>query len=296
MDPKRIMLLVGSAVLALLAFLMLKAVSGPKHDHPVVQAAAAAPSMSYVAVATRELATGDRISETDMTWQPWPATAVNPAYVTNGAVPTTTGGSQVSKAAGGALGAADALKQKAMGMQGTPGAVFLGAVVKDPIRSGEPMILDKVVRAGQSGVMAVRLEPGRRAMAIPLSAESSAGGFVLPGDHVDVVQTRKLEGSQVAASTVMKNVRVLAIDQSTSAPSKTGSTLGATATLEVSPDQAEALVRAHAQGDLYLVLRSYADTGGPTVEGAVKKLGDALTPQVVKVYRNAQATEVKVAR
>ena len=277
MDPKRIMLLVGSAVLALLAFLMLKAVSGPKHDHPVVQAAAAAPSMSYVAVATRELATGDRISETDMTWQPWPATAVNPAYVTNGAVPTTTGGSQVSKAAGGALGAADALKQKAMGLQGTPGAVFLGAVVKDPIRSGEPMILDKVVRAGQSGVMAVRLEPGMRAMAIPLSAESSAGGFVLPGDHVDVVQTRKLEGSQVA-------------------PSKTGSTLGATATLEVSPDQAEALVRAHAQGDLYLVLRSYADTGGPTVEGAVKKLGDALTPQVVKVYRNAQATEVKVAR
>jgi pilus assembly protein CpaB len=130
-------------------------------------------------------------------------------------------------------------------------------------------------------------------MASPLSPESSAGGFVLPGDHVDVIQTRKLEGNQVMSATVLKNVKVLAIDQNTSQPAKTGAALGATATLEVAPDQAEVLIRARAQGDLYLILRSYADTSGPAVLGGRSGGGNA---DVVKVYRNASATEVRVAR
>jgi len=192
------------------------------------------------------------------------------------------------------LAAADVVKKQALGMQGTPGEIFLGAVVKDTVRKGEPVLPAKVVKAGQSGVMAVRLEPGMRAMAIPLSAESSAGGFVLPGDHVDVVQIRKV-GTDVSSQTVMRNVRVLAIDQNTSGGSK-GSNIGATATVEVTPQQAENLVLAKAQGDLTLVLRSYADVGGPTVDGMLKKAEEILANPVVKVYRNATATEVKVAR
>ena len=118
---------------------------------------------------------------------------------------------------------------------------------------------------------------------------------MLPGDHVDVVQVRKLDGGVVTSTTVMKNVRVLAIDQSTATSNK-GSTLGATATLEVAPEQDENLVLARAQGELTLVLRSYADVGGPTIDGMMKKAQALISSPVVRVYRNAAPTEVKVAR
>ena len=296
MGPKRIIVLAVAGVAAILCLFLLRSMSGGKDTkQPVAQSTVTVPAMVYVAVAGHDLAVGDRVTENDLTWQPWPASNVNAAYVTNGAAPMLKMGAGVGGAASGAISAADSMKQKALGMQGTPGAVFLGAVVKETIRQSEPMVLDKVVRSGQSGVMAVRLEPGMRAMAVPLSPESSAGGFVLPGDHVDVVQTRKLDGNQVASNTVMKNVRVLAIDQNTAPAAKGAATLGATATLEVSPGQAENLVLARAQGDLTLVLRSYADTGGPTVDGMLKRAEALLTPTVVKVYRNTQPTEVKVS-
>jgi pilus assembly protein CpaB len=299
MGSKKILVLVMAGVAAILSLFLIRglAVSKDKKPAPMMAAAPAAPAMTYVAVAAHDLNIGDRLGENDLTWKSWPTDNVIAAYVTNGAVASLGGNSTVAKAAGGALTAADNAKQKALGMQDTPGGVFLGSVVKEAIRQNEPMILDKVVRAGSSGIMAVRLEPGMRAMAIPLSPESSAGGFVLPGDHVDVVQTRKMDGNNVTSNTVMKNVRVLAIDQATAPSAKGGaSTLGATATLEVAPGQAENLVLARAQGDLTLVLRSYADAAGPTLDGVLKKAEAMMAPPVVRVYRNAQPTEVKVAR
>jgi pilus assembly protein CpaB len=296
MGPKRIIVLSIAGASALIALFLIRGLAtGKENKAPPPAIVQAAPALVYVAVAGRDISVGDRIAESDLTWQPWPAGNVNPDYVTNGAVPNLTGNTSVGKAAGGAIAVADSMKQRALGMQGTPGEVFLGGVAKEIVRKGEPVVLAKIVRAGQSGVMAVRLEPGMRAMAIPLSPESSAGGFVLPGDHVDVVQVRKLDGGVVTSNTVMKNVRVLAIDQNTATANK-GSTLGATATLEVAPGQAENLVLARAQGDLTLVLRSYADVGGPTVDTMINRAKSLVSTPVVRVYRNAAATEVKVAR
>lgn len=296
MDPKRIIVLCVAGIAALGALFLIRGLASGQNNKaaPVQAAQHEAPALIYVAVAEHDLNIGDRVAEADLTWQPWPAANVNPNYVTNGPVPDTWRSNNVVKGAGVALAVADVVKKQALGMQGTPGAVFLGAVVKDTVRKGEPVLPAKVVRAGQSGVMAVRLEPGMRAMAIPLSAESSAGGFVLPGDHVDLVQIRKV-GAEVTSQTVMRNVRVLAIDQNTGGGAK-GSSIGATATVEVSPQQAENLVLAKAQGELTLVLRSYADVGGPTIDSMLKKAEEMLANPVVKVYRNAAPTEIKVAR
>ena len=150
--------------------------------------------------------------------------------------------------------------------------------------------------------MAITLETGMRAMSVPLSAESAAGGFILPGDHVDVVESRQLEGAaqgggkHVLASTVMKNVKVLAIDQNLAAP-KGSSVVGATATLELNPQQAEVLIQAKAQGEITLVLRSYADVSGPAVTVA-QNTGKAdegvFRASVVRVYKSGAATEVTV--
>ncbi|KAK0332410.1 hypothetical protein LTR94_025011, partial [Friedmanniomyces endolithicus] len=227
----------------------------------------------------------------------WPADELNPLFINDGPPPP-------SKAEGDAAenaaveGAGDAKSttvdkaMKAVAELNTPGAKsdYIGAVVREPILAGEPLVARKIVRAGDSGYMAAYLEPGMRAMAIRVTVETAAGGFILPGDRVDVLLTREVKGSgddggtKYSAATVMRNVKVLAIDQSTRAGDDEQAVVGATATLEVGPQDAEILAQAKAQGELSLSLRSYADTAGPS--GSVRRASrPAAQPQTVRVYR-----------
>ena len=250
-----------------------------------------------VLVAKRDLAVGQTIAATDMGWQSWPADGLNPAYVTDGAAAKTVSATQgqFGKAAGAlSTAASDAVNNPAEGK----GALFLGAIVRQQITANEPLIAAKVVRAGASGVMAVTLDSGLRAVALPLTAENAAGGFILPGDHVDVLLTRQVDSSAAATaattthgfvtSTVMRNVRVLAIDQNMAAQ-KTASAVGATATVEATPKQAEYLVLAKASGTLTLALRSYADAAGGAEVGAVNH---DTTGATIRVFRNSAPTAV----
>jgi pilus assembly protein CpaB len=180
-------------------------------------------------------------------------------------------------------------------------ADYVGSVVREPILAGEPIVGRKIVRAGDSGYMAAYLEPGMRAMAIRVTVETAAGGFILPGDRVDVLLTRETtlanvgaqdsDRSKFSSSTVMQNVKVLAIDQSTRAGDDEQAVVGATATLELGPRDAEALALAKSEGELSLVLRSYADTGGPS--GRVAPPARQSTP--VRVFRGG-APEVVVVQ
>lgn len=298
MSPVRIAILGGAMVSALAAAFVVRGIA-TGHEKPatVVAVVAAKPTVK-VLVAARDLATGDRLVAQDLTWQPWPSEGgINPTYTTNGApviAPTT----EAAKLAGAAGGMAAAVT----GSQNQPMQVFVGAAVREPIVKGEPIIATKLVRAGDAGVMAVSLQPGMRAMAVPLTAESAAGGFILPGDHVDVVQSRQVEGAVkgFASTTVLRNVKVLAIDQSLRATAKTGEApasalVGATGTLEVTPSQAELLAMAKSQGQLTLVLRSYADADGPSTAGEIHGAEVARAPSV-RVFRAGVATDVAVAR
>ncbi|RYD88344.1 MAG: Flp pilus assembly protein CpaB, partial [Sphingomonadales bacterium] len=180
-------------------------------------------------------------------------------------------------------------------------ADYIGSVVREPILAGEPIVMRKIVRAGDSGYMAAYLEPGMRAMAIRVTVETAAGGFILPGDRVDVVLTRETNLSNVGTSegdrskftsaTVMQNIKVLAIDQSTRAGDDAQTVIGATATLELGPRDAEALALAKSEGELSLILRSYADTGGPSGRTATPARQSA----AVRVYRGG-APEVVVVQ
>jgi len=113
-----------------------------------------------------------------------------------------------------------------------------------------------------------------RAIAVKASADSASGGFILPGDHVDIMLTHNLlrramerTGStsddfialEYTSETIMEDLRVLAIDQNVS-EFQGGAVLGKTVLLEVTPKQAEKLNTAKVMGTLYLVLRS-AETG-----------------------------------
>jgi pilus assembly protein CpaB len=147
-----------------------------------------------------------------------------------------------------------------------------GAIARQPIVQGEPIRMQKIVKADGSGFMSAILPAGMRAVATEISAETGAGGFILPNDRVDVILTRRDEGGgegggeAFSSSTILTNVRVLAIDQATVEQDGQKVVVGRTATLELFPRQTEILALARQLGTLSLALRSLADSN-PALAG-----------------------------
>lgn len=303
MKPARIIVICVAAVAAIGLALVVRAMGSPSNSPTAVATAAAVPArpMAKVLVAAKDLQPGQRLTEADLAWKDWPVDEVNPAFITDGSTPLPA--AEATDAAADRPEGAVAAVTRAANDFATGGAKadYVGSVVREPILAGEPIVSRKIVRAGDSGYMAAYLEPGMRAMAIRVTVETAAGGFILPGDRVDVLLTRETtlsnmgaqEGdrSKFASSTVMQNVKVLAIDQSTRAGDDEQAVVGATATLEVGPRDAEALALAKSEGELSLVLRSYADTGGPS--GRVAPV--VRQSSAVRIYRGG-APEVVVVQ
>lgn len=305
MKPARIIVICVAAVAAIGLALVVRAM-GSSSKEPVAVATAAPVEtrpMAKVLVAAKDLQAGKRLDESDMEWKDWPLDQVNPAFITDGSVPIpAAGGAAAEPAEPKPAGAVAAVTRAATNLAtGGAKADYVGSVVREPILAGEPIVMRKIVRAGDSGYMAAYLEPGMRAMAIRVTVETAAGGFILPGDRVDVVLTRETNLGNIGASeadrskftsaTVMQNIKVLAIDQSTRAGDDEQTVIGATATLEVGPRDAEALALAKSEGELSLILRSYADTGGPS--GRVS--AGPRESSAVRVYRGG-APEVVVVQ
>jgi pilus assembly protein CpaB len=146
--------------------------------------------------------------------------------------------------------------------------------VRTPISAGEPVRDSKVVAGKGGGFLAAILPHGMRAVAIDIAPDSDAGGFILPNDHVDVVLTRrdkaaeKLTGvEKVVGETILRNVRVLAVDQTIEEKEGQKVVVGKTATIELTPQQVETLAVSKQLGTLSLTLRSLLDSQSPTPEG-----------------------------
>jgi pilus assembly protein CpaB len=146
------------------------------------------------------------------------------------------------------------------------------AVVRSAISLGEPVTRQKLVKAGQGGVMAAILPDGMRAVSTKIKEETAAGQLILPNDRVDVILIRKVpsrRGDQNntemrVSDTLLQNVRVLAIGQQieTKQGSKSSDINAKTATLALTPQQAEMLALGNSTGEITLSLRSIGD-GGP---------------------------------
>ena len=289
MTPARIVILIVALVAAVgLALLVHGLFAQPKTPPPAAVAAAAPPTMTRVLVAKTDLAVGDRLSDQNMSWQGWPTATLNVAYISDG---DTT----VAKAP------VDSVMQKASKTVGDIASgggpkmrALIGDVVREPIYAGEPITAKKIVRSGDTSYMAVRLPQGMRAMALPLSLESGAGGFIEPGDRVDIMSThqdsnKNSSSGGMVTETVLSNVLVLAIDQKTDA-AKVNAVAGATITLEVPEANASVVAKARTQGGLTIALRSYADfggqTGGPSADDG----------HIVKIFKGGAPAEVVTAQ
>ncbi|WP_313804965.1 Flp pilus assembly protein CpaB [Sphingobium sp.] len=144
-----------------------------------------------------------------------------------------------------------------------------GRVVLRQIEPGEPILASKLSGEGGRATMSAVLSPEMRAVAVRVSDVAAAGGFVLPGDTVDVFVTRTLQdavgGSQQITDVLLQGTRVIAIDQNANDSSK-DPTIGKTATLEVNQVDAQKLVLAQQAGQLTLVLRNLTDKPNPAVQ------------------------------
>ncbi|MEN5147430.1 Flp pilus assembly protein CpaB [Brevundimonas diminuta] len=304
MKPAKIAVICVAALAAIGLALVVRAMGSSGAPDTATSAAVETRSMAKVLVAARDLEPGRRLVEADLSWKDWPLDELNPLFITEGATtPVPAEGAAAENEAVDADKSGVVEKAvKAVTEINTAGAKsdYIGAVVREPILAGEPLVARKIVRAGDSGYMAAYLEPGMRAMAISVTVETAAGGFILPGDRVDVLLTREIKsnstdvsGPRYATATVMRNVKVLAIDQSTRAAADEQAVVGATATLAVTGRDAEVLALARSEGDLSLVLRSYADTAGPSghVPGTMRGPA-AAGGSTVRIYREGQVETV----
>ena len=233
MDKKKLMLLVAALVIAVGTALAARSLFA-EGSAPQVAAAPveAAPTGPKVLVAQRALPVGTIITQDSISFQAWPKEMVQDAYFLDGE--------------------ADMSK-------------LLGTVVRFPITAGEPVTQGALVSPGDRGFLAAALGPGMRAVTITVSAKTGVAGFVFPGDRVDLMLTQSVSGEGEAlraAETILKNLRVLATDQSTESVISEGKTVVRafrTVTLEVTPRIAEKIAVADTIGTLSLSLRSIAD-------------------------------------
>ena len=283
MTPARILIIVVALVASVgLALFVHGMFARPKAPPPTVVAAAPAPPMTRVLVAKVDIGVGDRLTPENMAWQNWPAATLNPSYITDGSVSADSQGPAASAVRQATRTISDMTTAGGPKLQ-----AMAGAIVRDEIFAGEPITAKKIVRSGDTSYMAVRLPQGMVAMSLPINVESAAGGFIQPGDRVDVMSTHadpSKNGGGMVTETVLANTLVLAIDQHTDQPKAGASMIGATVTVEVPATSAGSVARARTQGGLTLDLRSYADIGGHT-QGGVED------GHSVRIFRGGSSAE-----
>ncbi|OAF00759.1 Flp pilus assembly protein CpaB [Bradyrhizobium centrolobii] len=224
---------------------------------PVLPVAEKLPTVEIL-VAKSDIQLGQAVKPEDLQWQTWPAATASGAFIRRDNRP-------------------EAPNQIA------------GSIARVPLMQGEPIREQKLVKADGSGFMAAILPSGMRAVSTEISAETAAGGFILPNDRVDIVLTRRLKNPDgannngptggndlVLSEVILTNIRVLAIDQAPKEKDGQNAVVGKTVTLELRPDQVAVLAAARQGGTLQLALRSIVDANASEVsleDQAIKRPG-----------------------
>jgi pilus assembly protein CpaB len=188
-----------------------------------------------VLVASSNIAVGQIVNEGNFRWVHWPKKAITPSYITK----------------------SNSASQKLHELA--------GSVARSALLEGEPITTQKLIKAGEGGVLAAILPQGMRAISTKIRAETAAGSLILPNDHVDVILIRHVRGrsgqDENVSDTLFRNVRVMAIGQQieTKEGKKSADVSASTATLELTPKQAEMMALANSMGEITLSLRSVAD-------------------------------------
>jgi pilus assembly protein CpaB len=246
-------------------------------NRPDAPAAANQEPEVQVLVAARDLPIGTALTAGDVAWRPWTKAAVAPTFIVSTSNP-----------------------------QGRED--IAGGVVRTAMVAGEPIVTDRVVKPGDRGFMAAVLRPGYRAVGLKVTPETATGGFVMPGDHVDVILTRQVDtpapgGSrkETRVATLLADVPVLAVGDKFRRPEGSANPepiKAESVTLELSADDAEVLMQGQQIGELSLSLRSVQDAE-LSVSRTASKLaaaGEVLIPAQIRVHQFGEVSTESVSR
>lgn len=229
------LVLIGVALLAAVGagLLMMSINNKPapvivKSDEPIITI-----PLVDVLIATTDIPMGTTLGEKNIKWDKWPKTGIRESFILKDDRP-------------------EAFEE------------YAKTIARSSFFAGEPIREQKIVRS-DSGYLSAILPAGKRAIAIKIGAETTAGGFILPNDHVDVVMSYKNpdpKEENFITETVLQNVRILAIDQVIEEKDGEKSKVGNTATLELTAQQVEIITAAQKLGGnrLTLALRSVEDS------------------------------------
>ena len=233
----------------------------------VVEAGPQAPALALtdVLVLSGDVPMGGPVGD-QLDWQAWPSSGVNENFITRESEP-------------------EALE------------TYKGSVARIAMFGGEPLRKSKLIGEGQSFMSSI-LPSGSRAIATQIAADTSAGGFILPNDRVDVIMTRRSETATAnggfITETILRNIRVLAIDQAIQEDEEGRRVkVGETATLELTPQQAEIITVAQQLADrLTLALRSVADTQEKNLNEADYLVSSSGKRGTVRLIKSGEVSEV----
>lgn len=228
MKLARIFVLAIAVVAGFIAFRLVMSSGGNDREPQVVQEPVSEEN-SKVLVAAKDISLGGKLTEEDLSWADWPEDTVPLGAVTEKSNPSAE-------------------------------TEYQGRIARVPIFAGEPVRPERLINTDK-GFMAAILPKGKRAIAVSVEAETTAGGFILPGDKVDVILTRSSDSGGALSETILENIRVLAID-STTAGEQEQKNLSPkkTATLELTLAESEIITQSQQVGTLDLALRSAQDS------------------------------------
>lgn len=233
MNRNVIIVLAGGFLIAILVAVMVQtSLNGSEKPVPVESAKA------QILVAAKDLAIGREVAEGDVKWQDWPESNLFAGAVVR------KDGEEATDAVSGRL--------------------------LQNVSAGQPVHMSMLIKGDKGNFLAASLKKGMRAVGIPVKTHTIAGGFIGPGDYVDVIVTHKVsirerDNPQVqtmvnahASETILENIRVVAVDQEATKDEEKAK-IARTVTLEVDADGAEKLSLAAEMGDITLSLRGIGD-------------------------------------
>jgi pilus assembly protein CpaB len=166
-----------------------------------------------------------------------------------------------------------------------------GLVATQKALPDEVLLKERFTKSGAGSTLAALIRPDMRAMTVRVDDVVGVAGFLLPGNRVDVVAARKVQGSDRAITeTILFDINVLAVDQ-TSSQDKNEPVVVRAVTLEMTPQQAEVLVRAREEGRIQLTLRNPSDDAQPQLVAEQPAPEPAPPPPVRKVRQEPRRVE-----
>jgi pilus assembly protein CpaB len=265
MKPARVVIMTVAVLAAGLAGYLAMNLTSPTVQVNEVASAPVIQKMPTidVLVTTASLPVGARLNEETLEWKGWPEDGVIEGLVRRDNRPEAI-------------------------------AELTGSVVRLPIFAGEPLRPEKIVDSS-SRIMSSLLPAGKRAIATEISVATSAGGFILPNDRVDVIMVRRKTAEEgFLTEVILSNIRILAIDQRIEQDAEGNRTaVGTTATLELTPEQTKIITVAQQMADrLTLALRSVADVQEPDSDGAKYLLSGEDGSTAIQLIRSGTITKV----